>query len=200
MELPDTSMSHKPDIMYEVKKKAADELMLNKLENGSDSLELRLWARVEVLSGGQVFVIKKISNQWIGLHYFYHIKSGIIPLNYHELTKWATDFTVDTFCVKKIKPVTGWKTFFVAVEKENIYKLPSQSDIKGWKNTVTDGITYSIEYATKDKYKFYSYNCPDVYENEFMECRQMTNILSVFNREFGLNMGIFEEKNIYRCR
>ena len=58
--LPDTSVTHQPDIFYETKKKAVQELMLNNLENGSDSFELRLWAKVEVLTGGQLFVIKKL--------------------------------------------------------------------------------------------------------------------------------------------
>ena len=199
MELPDTSVTHQPDLMYEVKKKTADELMLNKLENGADSFELRLWAKVEVTNGGQVFVIKKINNQWNCLHYSYLESKGMMSPN-QGLIKWITDFTVDTFCVKKMQPVTDWKTFFAAVEKENIYNLPSQSDIKGWVNGVCDGLTYYVEYATKDKYKFYWYNCPDVYEDKFKECKQMTNILGVFNSEFGLNMGIFDEKNVYRCR
>jgi len=198
MELPDTSKTHQPDLMYEVKKKAADELMLNKLENGADSFELRLWAKVEVLNEGQVFVIKKINNQWNCLHYSYLEKSGVMPMNPNDLVKWATDFTIDTFWVNKKHPAANWDGFFKDIEKENIYNLPSQADIKGWKNSVSDGFTYYVEYATKDKYKFYWYNCPDVYENKFKECRQMTNILSVFNREFGLKMG-FPEENRFRC-
>ncbi|GEM_PF-1663771 len=194
--LPDTSATHQPDIFYEVKKKAAQELMLNQLENGSDSFELRLWAKVEVMPLGQVFIIKRIDNKWTCLNY-----------NYVETAKWspgpnmldyAKAFSIDTFAVKKLEPKTNWKTFFNAIEKEDIYNLPSQSDIKGWKNKVSDGYTFYVEYATKYKYKFYWYNCPDVYENEFKECRQMSNILSVFSKEFGLRMGMSGTDNC-RC-
>ena len=109
-----------------------------------------------------------------------------------------TNYTIDTFWVKKLQPRTNWRAFFKAIAKEDIYNLPSQSEIKGWKNEVDDGLTFSIEFATKEKYKFYSYNCPDVYENQFKECKHMVNILNVFDKEFGLRMDIFGEEK-YRC-
>jgi hypothetical protein len=181
-----------------MKKIAEEELLLNKLENGSDTLELRLWAKVEVLMGGQVFVIKKIKGKWTCLHYTYFYKREVDYENGMDYFKWYSNIAIDTFWVKKLQPNSNWKTFFYEIEKENIYNLPSQSDIKGWSNIVNDGYTFSIEYATKDKYKFYSYNCPDVYENKFKECRQMSNILRIFNKEFGLKMGIYENEK-YRC-
>jgi hypothetical protein len=196
--LPDTSVTHQPDIFYERKKKAEQELMLNKLENGSNSFELRLWAKVEVLMSGQLFVIRKIKNDWTCLHYNYFYKRNLGSENSKNFIELMTNFTIDTFWVKKLQPRTNWRTFFNAIAKEDIYNLPTQSEIKGWKNKVHDGYTFSIEFATKEKYKFYSYNCPDIYENQFKECKHMSNILSVFNKEFGLRMGIFGEDK-YRC-
>ena len=198
LEIPDTSKTHRPDIFYEVKKNAVDELSLNVLENGTDSFELRLWAKVEVLTGGQVFVIKKIKNKWTCMHYEYIETEGKFN---PDLYKLLTSFTIDTFWVNKLQPKTNWDNFFKAIEKENMYNLPVQSEISGWKSNVGDGYTYYVEYATNNKYKFYYYNCPDVYENDFKECKQMTNILDIFHKEFGLSMG-FEEYGYdsYRCK
>ena len=198
LEIPDTSKTHYPDIYYEVNKRAVDQLSLNKLENGVDTFELRLWAKVEVTNGGQVFVIRKIDNQWTCTHYYYIESEG--KFNSNIFTQ-ITNFTIDTFWVKKEKPKTSWDSFFKAVEKENIYGLPIQSDIKGFKPIVDDGFTYCIEFATKSKYKFYWYNCPDVYEGEFKECKQMTNILDIFNKEFGLTLGLEKfGEHPYRCK
>jgi len=171
---------------------------LNKLENGTDSFELRLWANVEVSTGGQIFVIKKINNNWTCLNYFYIKSERKFGKDYKN---WMNSFTVDTFWVKKKQPKTDWDTFLKSIKKENIYELPVQSDIKDWENIVTDGFTYYVEYATKDRYKFYYYNCPDVYENEFKECKQMTNILDIFNKEFGLSLRLeMFGGHSYRCR
>lgn len=196
IDLPDTSLTHLPNFNYEIKKKAEEELMLNRLENGSDTLELRLWANVEVLSGGQIFIIKKINRQWTCLHYEYITKQKCeSSMNWFD---YAKDFSIDTFLVKKLQPKTNWKNLYFSLEKENIFNLPNQSEIKGWENMISDGNTFKVEFATNDYYKFYSYNCPDVYENKFIECKQMSNILNVFNKEFGLNMYPFY-KNSYRC-
>jgi hypothetical protein len=198
LEIPDTSKTHYPDIFYESKKKVVDELKLNRLENGADSFELRLWANVEVTNAGQIFIIKKVKKQWTCLHYFYLKKEG----NWNsDIIKMATNFTIDSSWVETEHPKTNWNSFFKAIKKENIYELPIQSDIKGWKPIVDDGFTYYVEYATRDKYKFYYYNCPDVYENEFKECKQMTNILDVFYKEFGLTLGLEKYgEHPYRCR
>ena len=197
LEIPDTSKTHFPDISYEVKKRVVDLLNLNRLENGTDSFELRLWAKVEVTNYGQIFIVKKVNKLWTCIHYSFLKSLKFYP----NIIDGIKKFTLDSSWVDTVKPKTDWDTFFKAIDKENIYGLPIQSDIKGWKNIVTDGFTYYVEYATKDKYKFYYYNCPDVYEDDFKECKQMTNILSVFNKEFGLKLG-WEKfgEHPYRCK
>ncbi len=194
LDLPDTSKTHQPDIFYEVKNKAVDELNLNRLENGVDSFELRLWTKVEVTNGGQVLIIKKINDNWTCLDYSY-LESQQDFKEGQNIIDHMTSFTIDTFWVKKKQPHTDWITFLSEIEKEKIYELPAQTEIDGWENRVSDGYTYYIEFANKDKYKFYWYNCPDIYEEEFAECQHMTNILGIFNTEFGLKMG-----SSYRCR
>ncbi|MEI6823751.1 MAG: hypothetical protein WCL51_17610 [Bacteroidota bacterium] len=191
MELPDTSRTHTPDLCFEKIKRYTEELNLNKLWLGNDSFELRLWVKVEVLTGGHVYIIKKINNKWDCIHYFY-----IESRRDFSSSSYLANRTIDTFWVKKLQPKTNWNNFFKQIEKENIYKLPSQDDIKGWENIVEDGITYKVEIATKNKYKFYYYNCPDVYKKKFIECNQMTNILDVFDKEFGFDFVMFGN---YKC-
>lgn len=185
------------NVSYEKKKKAEKELMLDKLENGTDLFELRLWVKVEVYSLGQVLVIKKINNVWTCLDYSYIEKHD----EWEEGTSAVSDFAnfkIDTFWVQKKQPRTNWRSFFNEIYKDNILNLPSQDELKGWQNNVDDGLTFAVEYATNNKYRFYCYNCPDCYDKEFMECHQMVNILAAFSREFGLRLG-FESKNNYKC-
>lgn len=188
LDLPDTSKTHRPDFAFESTKNLVDELNLNRLTNGVDSFELRLWTKVEVTNGGQVLIIKKINGEWTCLEYIY-LEAFHGDFQRMSDLEFNTSFSIDTFWVDKKQPQTSWDTFFSSIEQEKIYELPSESDIDGWENYVTDGYSYFVEFATKDKYKFYSYNCPDVYEEDFEECHHMTNILDIFDKEFGLLMG-----------
>jgi len=196
IEIPDTTKNHQSNISYIHKMSITQELSLNPLENGVDSFELRFWAKVEVLNIGHLYVIKKIKNQWTCLHYRYiehcRYQEGI------DFSEMAKATYIDTFSVKKVRPATNWETFFEKIEHENIYELPPQVDIPGFKSNVADGHTFYVEYATRSKYKFYWFNCPDAFEDTFDECRKMANIVKIFHDEFGLNMGMSGEDR-YRC-
>jgi len=185
MELPDTSLTHEPDIFYEVKKIAANELNLNLLENGAEPFELRLWTKMEVTNGGQVLIIKKINNQWTCVDYRY-LETYTPVKDQKSIVDFVTNFSIDTVWIKKKQPKSGWRNFFTAIHKNKIMDLPVQSQIPGWVNHVTDGYTFYVEYATSNRYKFYWYNTPYVYEDDFSECRYMNNIIFLFNKEFGL--------------
>lgn len=193
MDLPDTSGSQQTIIFYEIKNRAVDELNLKKLESGVDSFELRLWTKVEVTNGGQVLIIKKVNENWTCLDYSYLESQQDFQVG-QNVIDYLTSFNIDSFCVKKKQPKTDWATFLKEIEKEKIYDLPSQSEISGWENKVSDGNTYYVEFANKDKYKFYWFNCPDIYEKEFNECRHMSNILGIFDSEFGLRV-----QHNYKC-
>ena len=193
-EKPSKTTSAELNIFYEKTKRATIELSLPKIEKGVDSLEIRLWSKVEVTNGGNVLEIRKINNKWTCSDYSYietqHIKR-------HEISddiSFFTNFTIDTFWVKKIEPKTGWKDFFEKLQAKKAFELPDQRTIKGWDNNVSDGISYLFEFSTKNNYRYFSYNCPDIYEKKFIECKRMTQILEIFNSEFG----VFDNNG--RCR
>lgn len=195
LELPDTSKKDFP-IIYKVKENLVKELNLQNLENGVDTFELRLWVKSEPTNGGQVFIIKKIKNEWTCFNYFY-IEGKFKWIDNREIYENFYNFSVDTFWVKKRNPKSNWINFMQKIDKEGIFELQNQSDIIGWKDIVEDGITYSVEYANNSKYRFYSYNCPDVYSDNFIDCKRMTNILEIFDEEIGLNL-IYG--NRYKCK
>jgi hypothetical protein len=186
--LPDTSKTHQPDIFYEIKKKMVSELKLQPLENGIDSFEFRLWAKLEIADLQQLYVIKKNENKWNCIHYIFKITHTGRP-NISDIER-LTSFKIVSQSAENIKPKTSWSEFFKKIEAENIYKLPSQGDIENFENIVNDGITYYVELADTSHYKFISYNCPDVYADKYEECQQFVNFLKIFNDEFGLKVGM----------
>jgi hypothetical protein len=193
------SIKYADNINYLMKKTATKELALSELESTVDFLEIRLWAKLSLSNHGQLMVIKQIDKQWVCIKYDY-IAHWPAFVNGMSRRTYLTNYTIDTFVAIKKLPKSNWKSFFKAVEKQRIYDLPDQSEIKYWQNEVSDGNDFWLEYATKNKYSFASYNCPDYYENVFIECKRMTNIIEIFNTEFGLFVdNPNSEKDEYTC-
>jgi hypothetical protein len=184
LDLPDTTRNHSPNIFYESKKSVTKGLNLNELENGVDSLEIRFWIRIEVFSGGDIFVIKKINDKWTCIHYRYYEKHKEWKNDVSNMENFYYNLEIDSFSVRKNEIKTNWPNFFVTVKNTGIYKLPVQDEIKNFKNIVSDGITYYVEFATNSKYKFYYYNCPKAYMKKHEECRKMVEIIEIFKQEF----------------
>ncbi|UTW60819.1 hypothetical protein KFE98_12370 [bacterium SCSIO 12741] len=174
-----------PNLYALAHQKATQELNLNILREEVDSFELRLWAKVEVMIYGQVLVIKKVDGKWTCLDYRY-TESQKEWVNELSAEEYVTRFSIDSFSVTKREPQSNWNQFFNNMQEQQLFTLPDQRNIPNWQNRVTDGYTYHVEWATKDNYQFISYNCPDVYQNDYNECLRMTEILEVFDREFGL--------------
>ena len=140
-------------------------------------------------------MIKKIHDDWSCLKYFYIEEFPEFENGLYNHAEYATSFAIDSFNVLKIEPESSWTIFFDSLESNDIYNLPVQYEIEGWENRITDGNTFYIEFADATQYRFYWYNCPDIYEDQFVECKKMTNILKNFHRELSMNLWID-----FRCK
>lgn len=195
LSIPDTT-DRLSRIFFNRIENAANELDLQDLKESTDSFEIRVWALIGVMNRHRVYVIKPKRKEWICLEYEFKnswmgMDNGVDPL----ITRTA--FLVDTFSVRKYQPEITWQEFTQKLEDQNIYNLPTQIEIPHWKNLVSDGHTFVIEYLHNREYGFYFYNCPDLYAEDFEQCRKMTNILGILEEEVGFAMW----NNInFRCR
>jgi hypothetical protein len=187
MEIPNTADGGWSGFHYFQKNEISKQLNIPDLRMGVDSFELRLWVDVEGTNGGQLYRINKIDNNWICLEYSFTLSSNHWD-NKRPMWENYLDFKIDSFYVKNKKPQTNWGNFLQALEEEDIYSLQNQMDIENWENIVSDGYSFSVEFATKKLYKFYSYNCPDVYQETFTDCEKMSNILTIFDDEIGFDL------------
>jgi hypothetical protein len=162
-----------PDSMeysYNIHKMEVQNLNLTNIENGTDSLEIRIWYRNELFIGVDYILIVSIKqNHTNGFIYRY----------------WRKDFgLIDSFKVKNVLPKSSWYNFFKKIEKERIYELPSADKIPNFKYRHTDGYSWFIEIAMKSSYSEYSYSNPEIYAKEFPECEQMNRIAKILWEEF----------------
>ncbi len=180
VEIPDTT-GHTPDIRPYLRS-FSDELNLQRLEHGVDSFEMRFNTRIGVLKCGfgQLLVIKKKDNEWECYEYQY-----LIHYPPFESSQDWLEFSIDTIFVYKRVPVSGWRKLLDALEQENIYNLPDQADISSWDSlgvTIADGTSYSVEFANRERYKYYSYNTPQDLLGISKECKNMSNIIQILDR------------------
>lgn len=122
------------------------ELSLLKLDTSTNSFYFRLW------KGNQVIDIwendKNLFSGQITSWTSEYVPNGEKPTGRTQINKQSIN--VDT-----VKRLVG------LIKSSNIINLPTDNLIKGWKQGF-DGITYLIEYSTKDQYSFKTYWTPYV--------------------------------------
>lgn len=85
--------------------------------------------------------------------------------------------------VYRKEPASGWDNFMKRLFDLQIMSLPDMSRVPGYEELDgADGASYFIEFATKDKYRFYGYWEPAIF-TQFWEARNMEEILRLIEQE-----------------
>jgi len=86
-----------------------------------------------------------------------------------------------------VTPLSGWPSFWRAVQEAGLYELPDCRDLDGWID-VLDGIAFVIEIRQGDRYRSYSYDNPA--EQDRAEARRFLNLLAFLRAETGFDTGL----------
>jgi hypothetical protein len=153
-------------------------LQLNTLQNGFDSLQIRIWFHSGMASKNKMIMLKKSKKSWEG-----------------QLTSWVEDngsenfskFAIQNIAIENISPKSGWNKYIFKLNKFNITTLPDPINIKGIEIGGGDLKMTSFEIATQYKYRFYTYTEPDGYNKQFKELQDIENIINCTQEEFDLS-------------
>lgn len=157
---------------YELVKKTTKRAGLNFLDNGYDSVFIRLW------------YVYRFSLQVVDLKK----NQGVWKAESHNMQLDLINDTIQPVNIKSNPafPKSGWESFTSKLFSLNILNLPDDSEIKDYHlNNATDASFITVEIATINKYKIYSYTEPYVHL-EFLEARSMENIIKLIDEELGL--------------
>lgn len=80
-------------------------------------------------------------------------------------------------------PKSGWKLLLDSLNRLKIMSLPDMSDIPNYELS-TDGNGVTIEIASKNRYRVYSYQNPFYYQTKFVEAQNIVRIMELLEREF----------------
>jgi hypothetical protein len=174
-EIP-TDADGKPDLFYRLSQQEAKQLKLENLQNGYDSLQIRIWYDASLTNSCALLVIKRTNSVWSATWY-----AMSVDWNAYELTKNITGKQEKT-----LTPIHGWDNFIKQLSALKIETLPNMRDIPGLKDHWEDGDACNVEIATKKKYRFYSYHLPEKFQDKYWQAKNMVDILNLVRKELGV--------------
>ena len=151
---------------------------LNQIENGFDSMEIRLWFYYERKDTGQLIVIKNENKKWNCIYY------NFIDI-YSDSTTSLTSIKADKI---ELHPKDSWQFVVDSLFSYNILTLPHFTKVPGYANLTPNDANYvSIELATKTYYRLYGYPAPaSVLDKK--EGVEMERIINFIKKEFSITL------------
>ena len=120
-------------------------LKLDSLQNGFDSLQIRIWIDCGNKMCSLIKLEKKMSN-WSADFYSYNI-----------LYSENLSFKIENLRVQTRSPKSGWDIFTSDLIKSNILELPDHSKYLPKYNIPSDADRVKVEISTLNKYRLYVY-------------------------------------------
>ncbi len=196
--IPDIKRNQLNRLLFLKKRNITDELNVKSIEKGVDSLEIRIWALAGTARGGEVYIIRKSRYKWNCYHYWFieRVSASGKPNTQGYTFEELSTAGLDTFWIKKEVPRSGWNRFITKLNDSEFYRLGSYDDVSVEVIEKINTYSFMIEYATKNKYRLFLYNCSDIYQ-DCPKCRQMMGVLSLLDSEFNFSSSLLGN---YRCR
>lgn len=162
----------RPDYYYQVVAAKAKQLRLDFLENGFDSLQIRIWYEWELLYERKLIVIKGTAGHWNASQY-----------DYEQFSYNSDHIQVKDSILRPLKLSSNWNEFINKLVDLKMFTLPTMDSIPGLDDSWLDGVTYIFEIATKSEYRFYRYHVPEEFADKFWQAKNVVAILSVIKEQ-----------------
>jgi hypothetical protein len=145
------------------------------LENGFDSLCIRIWYG---------YSTKVDTIQIVTLKYSYRKWSAQFSLASFRLNNNADSVLSITQHTQVGSPESGGKKFANQLVELRISTLPDMRDIPGYTDMTGGGNSVTLEIATKRLYRIYSYTSPSIAQGTIWQAKNIERLMSLVRREF----------------
>jgi len=170
--------SHGKSIVFDRVKEVRNSLKLDTLENGYDSIQLRLWLTPSRSDEFQVFCLKRKNHIWSSVCYDV---SAFFNKNRDSILFYKKE-------AHQLAPKSSWETIFKKLVKLNVLTLPDFRKLKKYPKPFDGGNSITIEIATIKWYKIYMFQEPNYNKKKFKEAQDLDNILKLISYEFNLQL------------
>jgi hypothetical protein len=157
----------------------ADSLGLDDLENGYDSLQIRIWFTYRSDSE-QVLIIKRNNGHWY----------GSFCLASYSLTPMGD--SISRYTIHFFKPILrqDWSDILDTLLKFNIMTLQDEEEVIGMDGIISKSKTGNgsviIEIADRHKYKLYFYAAPANFKKQFKEAADICHMVEFLSNRLGI--------------
>jgi hypothetical protein len=158
-------------------------LGLESTEKGFDSVQIRIW--YDCINTPHFLVgLKNTNGKW---------KAELCRIIYPPT--WQRSGDSISGKIIQGSPKSGWPKFISQLFNLKILTLPNDYEIPNFKyDAVTDGCGAEVEIATKNTYRFYAYNNPELYK--YWQTKNILLILKLINEEFEIKTK-FKPKHLW---
>jgi hypothetical protein len=149
-------------------------LGLDRLDNGYDSMQIRIWGTHARIPGMRLLILKCASGKWEG---------DLLVIESNPDTSSGKQAIIKE--QKSITPKSGWNSLIEKLSALQITSLPHMLELPGLTSDFVDGPEYGVEIAVRNAYRFYWYWSPQGFK-EYQQTRNMSAILQLLGEEFGI--------------
>lgn len=161
-----------PHFFYNLIKSNSQALKLDSIENGFETLQIRIWLGHSMAIKHHVLILKLIDKHW---------HADLI--SYEENDEIESQIKVDTY-ESDIKPKNGWQSFIKELNRLDIINLLNFDKLPGYNDSGADGINYYFEIGKRDSYRFYYYPDPLNNSGEFWQAKNVLTFSKLIEEEF----------------
>jgi hypothetical protein len=155
---------------YRNKSKVEEKMGLRSIENGFDSIQVRIWYGYGRTDSSQLVVLTKTQAGWKSI--FYNFKYYIDDIKRK----------IDSIGIQKEfrTPKSGWQSFSSNLFGLSITTLPDNTSLRYYPD-YADGSDIIIEVATKTYYRIYHYTGPHLSFGKIKQADKIESILKLIN-------------------
>jgi hypothetical protein len=182
MEKPAKFITDIPDIkngksaMLTGLKASRDSLKLDTLENGFDSLQIRIWLTYKRKDTFQVISLKHCNNSWYGNYCL----AAFFPNEHRDSVLYYSKIK------RSLQPKIRWQALIDSLVGFNILTLPDCTKLKDYPFPFEGGNSLTFEISTESQYRLYMYQLPSTFKDTFKEAANVDDILKLLSYEFDI--------------
>lgn len=158
---------------YALTNDKAQQLQLDTIDRGYNNFQARIWYEQSRGQKRKLVVIKDDASDWKG--WVYELRVEWDGEKEHILTK----------TVKEVVPKSGWNHFMKRLIDLRVTTLPDMYAIEELVDNWKDGHSYSVEIASKNQYRYYTYHVPEEFQ-QYEETRDMSAIIDLLKEELAV--------------
>jgi len=163
---------NKQDSSYKnLKKDIENKLGIGSIEDGFDSLQIRIWTIGYKSFDENLIMISNTKGIW---------SAKILLINF-KYDKSNTLVAIDKQITNN-EPKSSWNTFVDSLIKYDILTLPDYTTLPNY-SVMADSKGTTVEIATKDRYRIYSYPDVDLHISKSPEAYKIHQILKFLSKE-----------------